>query len=399
MKQVAPTVTFGKAIRFAPSRDGHPAARIWKVWSEGSEVYALTRSSKGLAKISIHESGQIHLRLESKDKQLMAPPLSLANGLWLHGIELRFLLHSRANRPQEKLKAGAKALLLETPEDRVLVVNILVGAEGCSSDAAPPQEFGGASILWRSLLRNGRPAVLIARILPLDDQNKTALHNIWEEISPTVNFDRKPSGFYMEVMHAHWHPQNGNILLVIPMGTGHARFPGDRVLSGPASAATEAAVTVANPTARISIAAPNGATVATVGIQGTTSAVTLKRDEHLTAHLGIVTLAIQPENLIAGSKFQAQPVRLSCVPSVNGASPREWMYTIVSSFDGETFVSEIRALSAGLRPAKLVGELTGILKTDEIVMTAPPASLRLAASLSMPIARSDLTVRFLLREF
>ena len=362
-------------------------------------MYALTRSSRGLVKISIHESGQIHLRLESKDKQPLAPPLSLANGLWLHGVELRFLLHSRANRPQEKLKTGVKALLLETPYDHVLVINILVGAAGCPVDAAPPQEFGGASILWRALLRNGRPAVLIARVLPMDDQNTKALRNIWEDISPKVNFDRKPRGFYMEVMHAHWDPQGGNVLLVIPMGTESVRFPGDRALSASASTSLEAAVTVTSPTASTEITAPNGAPVATVTIEGTSSAVMLKRDVHITAALGTVTLAIRPENLIAGSKFHTQPSRLACVPSINGATPREWTYTIVSSFDGQTFVSEIRALSAGLRPANMVGELTNILETDEIVISAPSEPLKLEASLSMPSATSKLNARLLLREF
>lgn len=328
----------------------------------------------------------------------MAPALSLADGLWLHAIELRFLLHVRASRPQEKLKAGAKALLLETPPDHVLIVNVLVGAEACPGDAALPQAFDGASILWRSVLRNGRPAVLIARLLPVDEQNKAALREIWEEISPRVNFDKKPINFYMEVMHVHWHPQNGNVLLVIPMGAEQARFPGDRLPSATASTVAEATVMVASPGASVAILAPNGAVVATVTIQGTTSTLILKRDKHVTETLATVALAIQPQNLIAGGRFQARPVHLSCIPTVNGASPREWTYTVVSNFDGETFVSEIRSVSAGLRSGHVVGELTGILHTDEIVITAPSASLKLSASRSMPIAKSEINARLLFRE-
>lgn len=329
----------------------------------------------------------------------MAPSLSLSGGLWRHAVELRFLLHARAVRPHdEKLKAGVKVSLIETPPDHVLIVNVLVGAEACPSEAALPQEFVGASILWRSLLRNGRPAVLIARMQPIDDQNDVALRNIWEEISPRANFDQKPTGFYMEVMHAHWHPQNGNVLLVIPMGAEHARFPGDRLPSTTASTVTETTVIVSSTRASIAILAPNGAAVATATILEATSTVILKRDEHVTATLATVVLAIYPENLIAGSKFRAQPVRLSCIPTLNGASPREWTYTIDSNFDGETFVSEIRSLSAGLRPRHVVGELTGILPTDEIVITAPPASLKLEATSSVPIATSNLNVRLLLRE-
>ena len=46
-----------KAIRIAPSRNQEPAASLWKVWAEGSEVYALSRSSGASTKISVHASG------------------------------------------------------------------------------------------------------------------------------------------------------------------------------------------------------------------------------------------------------------------------------------------------------------------------------------------------------
>ena len=82
----------GKAIRFGPTRNGAPAASLWKVWVEGNEVYASTRNSGGTAKVSVHASGHVHYRLEKKLKQDLAPVMQLGSGPWLHAFELRFLL-------------------------------------------------------------------------------------------------------------------------------------------------------------------------------------------------------------------------------------------------------------------------------------------------------------------
>jgi hypothetical protein len=48
----------GKVIRFAPGRNQEPATSLWKVWAEGSEVYALSRSFGGVLKISVHRAGR-----------------------------------------------------------------------------------------------------------------------------------------------------------------------------------------------------------------------------------------------------------------------------------------------------------------------------------------------------
>ena len=69
----------GKAIRFAPGREREPAASFWKVWTEGNEIYALTRNSGGVAKLSVHQSGQIHYRPGPKHKQDLAPTVQVAS--------------------------------------------------------------------------------------------------------------------------------------------------------------------------------------------------------------------------------------------------------------------------------------------------------------------------------
>src|SRR5262245_11595993 len=58
-----------KAIRFAPGRNQEPLTMFWRIWAQGSDVYALSRTSLGNFKISVHASGQIHWRLTPEKKQ------------------------------------------------------------------------------------------------------------------------------------------------------------------------------------------------------------------------------------------------------------------------------------------------------------------------------------------
>jgi hypothetical protein len=80
-----------KEIRFAPGRNGKPLTAIWKIWREGNEVYALTRSSGNSTHISVHASGQVHYRLGTKLKHDLAPIMPLGGGPWFHAFEIRFL--------------------------------------------------------------------------------------------------------------------------------------------------------------------------------------------------------------------------------------------------------------------------------------------------------------------
>jgi hypothetical protein len=117
----------GKAIRFAPARDQNPAASFWRVWAEGSEIYALARTSGGIAKVSVHASGQIHYRLGPKLKRDLAPLMQLGSGPWMHAFEMRFLLSEGANMPlneRESLK-NKSALLVPVPQ----ITNSICGKE------------------------------------------------------------------------------------------------------------------------------------------------------------------------------------------------------------------------------------------------------------------------------
>ena len=202
MKKRADLPVEGKVIRFAPGQDQEPAASFWKVWVEGNEIYASSRSLGGSPKISVHASGQIHYRLEAKVKQDLAPLMQLGSGPWFHAFEIRFLQSPGANPPfrqRESLK-NKSAYLIPVPEGFILYANLIVGAVGTPLNCPLPAQFLPAGRpLWRTRLRDGRPAVLVARMLELDSQNRDHIKYLREELKPTVTFSTMPSGRYMEL--------------------------------------------------------------------------------------------------------------------------------------------------------------------------------------------------------
>src|SRR5208337_4353142 len=107
----------GKAIRFAPGRNDKPLTALWKVWAEGNEVYATSRFTGQSIHISVHESGQVHCRLATKQKQDFSPL-----------------------GPRESLK-NKLGHLIPTPEGLVLHANLIIGASGTPLYSPLPVEL------------------------------------------------------------------------------------------------------------------------------------------------------------------------------------------------------------------------------------------------------------------
>lgn len=391
----------GKVLRIAPGRQGKPAANFWKFWVSGSEVYATTRSSGAIRKISVHESGQIHMRFEGKDLQQLAPPLLLGNGQWLHAFELRFLLSPDAYRPQTKNEKNKKMYLIEVPPDAVLIMNLIVGQVGCSAATDLPHELlPAARPLWRTTLKDQRPVVLTARVLKMDMQNRDALMHIRDEINPKVNFSKPLTvAPYVEITQVQWDAKGGNVVLVVPMGKDAIRVRHDpSVHSSSATIADSRTVAISCPSASIPIAAPNGAIVATLSIAGATSELALRKNLEVRSSIGTVMLSMNPSNLIFGEKFVTPPNYCPCVPTIDGVQPKKWEYSVFSYFDGATLRAEIRQLSTGLRNAYVEAPIPKLGTTEEIIMAAPIGGLVLETTASAPQSSAILEGSFLLRD-
>jgi hypothetical protein len=166
-----PLVT-GQAFRVAPGQSGQPVASFWKFWIEGSELYAMNRDSATM-KISVHSSGQIHVRLEQRDLQLLAPALEFVGSSWKHALEIRYLIAPDRFRPApKKLKKKERAFIVEVADGNALILNLMVASSGPTPGSAPPPQFGTARQLWRSSLADGRSVMLVGRVMPLDTENQ-----------------------------------------------------------------------------------------------------------------------------------------------------------------------------------------------------------------------------------
>jgi hypothetical protein len=353
------------------------------------------------AKISVHASGQIHMRLEGKDLNQLAPPLLLGNGQWLHAFELRFLLSPDAHRPPtEKLKSK-RAFLIEVPPDTVLIMNLLVGQTGCSAATDLPHELlPAAEPVWQATLKDQRPIVLTARVMEMDTQNRDEIKFIRHELNPKVNFSKPlTEAPYIEVRRVVWDTKGGNVILVVPMGKESFRVPdapSDHLPT--AGIADSRTIAISSPSASIPIAAPNGAIVGTLSIAGATAELVLKKNVEVQGCLGTVTLSINPSNLLFGESFRTSRNPCPCAPTIDGAQPRNWEYSVYSYFDGTTFRVEIRQLSTSLRNDNLLAPMPCLAATEEIVVRVPIGELVLRATASTPLSSASLEGGFLLRD-
>lgn len=105
-----------------------------------------------------------------------------------------------------------------------------------------------------------------------------------------------------------------------------------------------------------------------------TNELALKKNVVVRGFLGTVMLSINPTKLIFGESFQTPPNLCPCVPTIDGAQPRNWEYWVFSSFDGATLRVEIRQLSTALRNANVAVPMASLGATEEIVMAPPPPS-------------------------
>ena len=168
----------GPEVRIGPRYNGTSAAHLWKFWVSGSEVYAATRNAGHLMKVSLHASGQVHLRHGSRDLQLLAPVVPIGGGAWRHGLEIRFLLSDDARTPPPEKLGKKSALLIDVPSDAVLLLNLFVEASVGSGASGIPQEMTGGETIWRRRLRDRREAVLVARVQEMNDDNRRGLRFI-----------------------------------------------------------------------------------------------------------------------------------------------------------------------------------------------------------------------------
>jgi hypothetical protein len=387
-------VLVGGELRVAPSQNDQLAAGIWRFWTDGSDIYALKRSSRGLNKLSVHQSGQIHMRIEGKDLQLLASPQPF--GDWLHAFELRFLISQDSLRPREENLKRKRAFLIDVPTDTVLYLNLWVGRAGLLAVPDLPLQ-PAAKPLWRATLSDQRPVVLTGRLLELDEQNRQYLKYLRQELNPKANFTGIPTNPYVEITHTFWDPKGGNVVIVTPLGKEGFRVH-DSVSTQSVVPSDSRAIVISTPSVSTPISAPNREVVGTLSISGTTIEATLVKNVELRRSLGVVTLTMNPSNLLFGKPFFTPTYHLACGPTVGGGQAKNWGYQVKFVFDGATLKAELRKMSAALRNAALPVQIPGLSTSEEIVVRVPFDGLVLETTATTPQSSVTLEGGFLLRD-
>jgi hypothetical protein len=392
-----------RAVRIAPLRGGRPAAALWKFWREGNEIYAAHRLGGHTAKISVHASGQIHMHRGPRNLQRFMPAMVLDAGSWHHAFEVRFLLGAGADLPPERLlrlKKRDKALLVDVPDGQVFYLNLLLSA-GSGAPSGLPGEFSGASEVWRNTLSDGRSVVLLARVMPFDEQSSAALRYIRSELQPKVNYSgvqgKEPP--YVEIMHAFWS-NDGNVLLVIPMGPEGRRFDPEPSSDGSAGPTDARGVVVECPDASADLIAPDGSVVGSLSIAGGLARVALVKGREVLHPIGLVTLSIDPSALRWGESFVRPRYELSCAPMIGGAQVGrgKWEYAYELRFDGSAAYLSVGPSSGALRSANMPKPVPELGPGEEIVLRAPAAALVLRATREATTASAELVCSFKLRD-
>lgn len=387
----------GKEFRFGPGRIGKPATTLWKFWVHGNEAYAMVRNSGGPMKISVHASGQIHMRREGRDLQQLAPPTVMGGGSWLHAFELRFLLSDDTPCPPSIPLKGKAATLVEVPSGAMLVANLLV-VNGPAS-AALPSELTGGQVMWSAGLRNGRSVALVARVLRMDAQNREAIRLMRSDAGLKVTFSAAPkTPPHIEGIQLHWSQDGANVILVIPVGKEAVRFEEDpAAVLARASDTDRRTLRINTAPSELALLAPNGAMIGTLSLATEPTNLQVIKGIASLCPLGLVTLKLAPNELIAGARFQRPGVELKSALSVDGVSPPTWDYTVYSSFDGDKVVAEIRSMSVALRNANVSATTADASAAEEVVVVAPVKGLALSASITSPITSTPLTANVTLR--
>jgi hypothetical protein len=363
----------GGAFRIAPSRSGEPAAQYLRFWVENSEIYASVRNTGRGMHLSIHSSGDIHLRLEGKDKESLSPLLPLAGSGWRHAVELRYLLGDNIHRPLPEDLKGKPSRMIEVAPGQILILNLLVGDAGTTAETELPEVFDeGITPIWTCILADGRPVVLCARVGPINQENAAQLNFIRNELNPKINYTPDaPKRHYLEVHRMQWSPTGGNVISIVPMGPEGLKVDlGEETptfTSGPPSRA----INVHSPAAQVVLYAPKGDKVGTVEFHEQTTSVELRKGFRRRQPVATVSVELVPGALLRDAIFQTPTILCECPLSFDGGHADVWQYSVKARYKKNILTVSIQPQSSALRNANLRKQVPFLGGTEELVVQAP----------------------------
>lgn len=132
------------------------------------------------------------------------------------------------------------------------------------------------------------------------------------------------------------------------------------------------------------------------GLQGQ---ICLRKNEWAHVVFNVVTFEIGPTTLDESGFRLFEWLKVSNVPTVEGAQPGSWDYVFDVSISKKTHTISIHQNSMAFRSANQHRLATILGPTEELLMLAPHNGLLLEASPESPIVSGQIHAAFLLREF
>ena len=200
-----------KQVRVAPVRGGVQIASTWRIWTQGNEFYAATRSAATISKISFHNNFNWQWRA-GRDVQRLARPTLAAPG-WFEAVRIAFLVDTDVLVP--KGQEDSRTRLIETPADHKLSLIIWVSER---SAIAFPRTIAGGHPLLKATLRDGRRLFVAANSLPFKQIDRELIADFRAKLR--IEYSERPSeeDVYGEAVYSDCSPVTGNKIAIIPVG-------------------------------------------------------------------------------------------------------------------------------------------------------------------------------------
>jgi hypothetical protein len=217
-----PHARSGHSLSVAPVRNDKQIANMWRVWTQGDEIYLATRNATKIFKVSLHSGGNWFVHLGGGPRQNLGPSLPLSLPGWSHAVELSFLVGEDTLPPKNfvKVKPRSRALLVRTPSGSKLLVDVLLAPRGVGQVAHLPKEMNGTRLM-NATLRDGTGVVVIGRVAAMTSADYAKIDEVRGPSGVQVHTDRPmtPGESVVEIFGVQPNVKGGgNVIQIVPLG-------------------------------------------------------------------------------------------------------------------------------------------------------------------------------------
>ncbi len=171
------------------------------------------------SKISFHSGGNWQIR--NGPSTIRFTPTKLYSREWLQAVSLQWFLSSETFHPRPKGPESVQ--LIEVPEDKKLVVTLLVSLGNSNPDAPAA---GDGKLLWQERLKDGRTILIQQTAVSETEADRAFALRVRQNTTITITNPAIADDFYAEATEIYSDKVSGNVLAMVPLGLDSLRFQG-----------------------------------------------------------------------------------------------------------------------------------------------------------------------------